>query len=111
MHWIAETQARVIVRQARRDAGRSPDTVMAGRALAQAAADHRQTLTPHDVAMTRVGSAADRIDSHLKAMMKNGTLREFNRAFKRRPSEAATKGQGIARRHNLYCRILTSSIR
>jgi len=38
--------------------------------------------------MTRARDAAARIDAYLKAMMANGTLREFNRAFKRRRMEA-----------------------
>jgi hypothetical protein len=65
VQWISATLAPSIVKQARHDAGRSPNAVTAGRALAQAAADHRQTLTPHDVAMTRARAAADRIDSYL----------------------------------------------
>src|ERR1700716_2777920 len=49
VQWLPETHARAVVRQARRDAGRNPDAATAARALAQAAADHRQTLTPDDV--------------------------------------------------------------
>jgi transposase InsO family protein len=43
VQWLPETNARAIMKQARRDAGRSPDVVTAGRALAQAAA-RRQIL-------------------------------------------------------------------
>src|ERR1700687_1036985 len=63
VQWAPETKARAIVRQARRDAGRSPDAATAARALAQAAADHGQTLTRHDVAISRARDAANRIDA------------------------------------------------
>jgi hypothetical protein len=55
VQWLPETQAWAIVKQARQDAGRSPDAATAARALAQAAADHRTTLTPNDVAISRAG--------------------------------------------------------
>jgi hypothetical protein len=58
VQWLPETQARAIVRQARRDAGRSPDAATAARAVAQAAADHHATLTPRDTAVARAGAAA-----------------------------------------------------
>jgi hypothetical protein len=61
----------------------------------QAAADHRTTLTPNDVAISRARDAAIRIDSYLKAMMANGTPREFNRAFERRRMEAIANGHGF----------------
>jgi hypothetical protein len=61
VQWLPETHARAVVRQARRDAGRNPDAATAARALAQAAADHRQTLTPDDVAISRARDAANRI--------------------------------------------------
>ncbi len=95
VQWLPETHARAIVKQARRDAGRNPDAASAARALAQAAADHRQTLTPNDVAISRARDAAGRIDSYLKAMMANGTLREFNRAFKLRRMAAMARGEGF----------------
>jgi hypothetical protein len=69
--------ARSIVRQARRDAGRSPDAARAGRALAQAAADHRQTLTPNEVAMARAGVAATKLDAYLESLRGHATLNSY----------------------------------
>jgi hypothetical protein len=76
-----------------------------GEGAGASAADHRQTLTPDDVAVSRARDAAIRIDSYLKAMMANGALREFNRAFKRRRMEATANGQGFmsSRRQRLDC--------
>jgi len=65
---IARHPAPSIVRQARHDAGRSPDAARAGRALAQAAVDHRQTLTPHDVTIERAGNAASARSLYAKAV-------------------------------------------
>jgi hypothetical protein len=72
VQWLPETKVRAIVKQARRDAGASPDAATAGRALAQAAADQRVTLTPHHVAMTRAGDAANRIEQHMEFLRRTG---------------------------------------
>jgi hypothetical protein len=61
----------------------------------QAAADHRQTLTPNDVANTRARDAAGRIDAYLKAMTANDPLREFNRAYKQHRMAATARGEGF----------------
>jgi hypothetical protein len=53
VQWLPETNARAILKLARKHAGKSPDAATAGRALAQAAADQRVVLTPHDVARRR----------------------------------------------------------
>jgi hypothetical protein len=95
VHWLNRPNAMAISRQARRDAGHSPDAATAGRALAQAAADHRQTLTPHDVAIERAGAAADRLDVYLDGLRGRGTLQQFNRAFKARRKAAAANGTGF----------------
>jgi hypothetical protein len=83
------------VRQARRDAGANPDTAMAAKALAQAAADQGVTLTPHHVAMTRAGDAANRIEQHMDFPRRTGKLREFTRMYKQRRTAAAAQGQGF----------------
>jgi hypothetical protein len=95
VYWVRETDARSIVKHARRDAGRSPDAARAGRALAQAAADHRQTLTPNDVAMARAGVAVTKLDAYLESLRGTGTLKEFNRAFKQHRVAAMAHGQGF----------------
>ena len=66
IQWLPETKARVIIKRARRDAGTAPGAATAARALAQAAADHRQALTPDDVAISRAGEAAGRMTPVLK---------------------------------------------
>ena len=88
---IARHPAPSIVRQARHDAGRSPDAARAGRALAQAAVDHRQTLTPHDVTIERAGNAATKLDRYMESLRGSGVLAEFNRQYKRRRIEAAAR--------------------
>jgi hypothetical protein len=78
VQWLPETKAQAIVKQARRDAGRSPDAATAARALAQKA-DHRTTLTPNDVAISRVGQASCKIEQYMQSLQGTGTLKEFNR--------------------------------
>src|SRR5437879_6258403 len=95
VQWLPETQALAIVRQARRDAGRSPDAATVARAVAQAAADHRQTLTPHDAAISRAGDAATRLDRYMESLRGRGVLKEFNRAFKLRRMAATACGEGF----------------
>jgi hypothetical protein len=94
-HWLNRSNATAISRQARKHAGVSPDAATAGRALAQAAADHRQTLTPHATAIDRAGAAADRLDAYLDGLRGRGTLKQFNRAFKARRKAAAANGTGF----------------
>lgn len=93
IQWVLETQARAIVKQARRDAGASPDAATAGRALAQAAADQRATLTPHDVAISRAGEAARTIEQYMQSLRGTGTLKEFNRAYKQHRMAATARGE------------------
>jgi hypothetical protein len=93
--WVSASVATAIARRARKLAGDSPDVATATQALAQAAADHRVTLTPHATAMARARSAAARIDSQLDAMMAGGGLRSFNAEYKRRRMQAAANGQGF----------------
>jgi hypothetical protein len=51
-------------------------------------------LTPDDVALGRAADAAKRLDAMIETMRRNGTLREFNAAYKIRRS-AAAQGQGF----------------
>src|SRR6202023_1080614 len=40
----------------------------------------RATLTPHDVAMSRAGEAAGRLDSYVEALRARGAIKEFTKA-------------------------------
>jgi hypothetical protein len=93
--WITATQAKPIVRQARKLAGRTPDIDVAEAALALAAADQRVTLTPHHVAVTRAGAAAERLDAHIESLRARGAVKEFTRAYRRRRLAAAANGEGF----------------
>jgi hypothetical protein len=89
--WASATLATAVARRARR----SPDVATATEALAQAAADHRTTLTPDDVAIERARSAGRKLDAYLANLHRSGVLRDFNRAFKQRRTEAAMRGEGF----------------
>jgi hypothetical protein len=95
VQWLPETNARAVVRQARKHAGSSPDAATAMGALKQAADTLRATLTPHDVAMSRAGQAAARIEAYIESMRAKGAMREFTRMYQRRRMEAAANGQGF----------------
>jgi hypothetical protein len=95
VHWLPETNARAIVTQARRDAGRNPDAATATRALAQAAADQRVTLTPHHVAMARAGEATRRLDAYIESLRARGAMKEFTKAYRRQRLAAAASGKGF----------------
>jgi hypothetical protein len=66
--WIAEANARAVVRKARKLAGKSPDVAIATAALHQAASDLRATLTPHATAMMLAGEAATRLDGYIASL-------------------------------------------
>jgi hypothetical protein len=93
--WISAQQAKPIVRRARKNAGPAPNLTSASTALHEAAADQRATLTPHDVAMSRAGDAATKLDRYLESLRGTGTLKEFNRAFKEHRMAAMARGQGF----------------
>jgi hypothetical protein len=95
VQWLPQMNAQAVVKLARRHAGASPDAAQALAALHRAAADQRVTLTPHDVAMTRAGDAAGRIEQYIDSMRAKGAMREFTRAYRRRRTEAAPNGQGF----------------
>ena len=93
--WIDERQAIAVTREARRYAGDRPDGAIAADALARAAASQRVTLTADHIAIERAGAAAAKIEQHLAVLLKTGGLREFNREFQRRRSEARDAGHGF----------------
>jgi hypothetical protein len=83
VHRLPETQAKAIVRLARKHAGTSPDIATAETALHRAAADLRVTLTAHHVAMTRAGKAAERLDAYIESLRARGAMRELTKAYRR----------------------------
>jgi len=89
--WIMEVDAKPVVASARKGAG--GDAAVA--ALHRAAFDLRAVLTPNDVAMSRAGQAAGRIEQYIDSMRAKGAMREFTRAYKRRRMEAEANGQGF----------------
>jgi hypothetical protein len=95
VQWLLESEARALLKLARKHAGKSPDVATAMQALKQAAADQRTTLTPHAAAISRAGDAAGRIDRYMESLRGTGVLKEFNRAYKKRRMAAATRGEGF----------------
>jgi hypothetical protein len=95
IYWIAGQAAIAVARRARRLAGANPHCDEAIAALRQAAAEKRSTLTPHDVAISRAGAAAQRLDEYMASVRGTGVLREFNRAYKRRRMAATARGEGF----------------
>jgi hypothetical protein len=53
------------------------------------------TLTPDAVAIGRAGDAAKRLDAMVETMGRNGTLREFNAAYKIRRAAGTARGEGF----------------
>jgi hypothetical protein len=95
IQWVLEPHARAIAKQARKIAGSNPDAIKAARALAQAAADQRATLTPHQAAIGRAGEAATKLDRYLESLHGTGILKEFNRAYRQRRMAAMASGKGF----------------
>jgi hypothetical protein len=93
--WVMELDAKPVVTSARKIAGKSQGAAEAIAALHRAASDKRATLTPHDVAMTRAGNAAAKLDRYLDSLQGSGAFREFTRMYKRRRIEAKAAGQGF----------------
>jgi hypothetical protein len=95
IHWVLEPQARAIVKQARKIADSNANAATAAKALAQAAADQRVTLTPHDTAMTRAGASAKWLDAYIENLRARGAMKEFTKAYKRHRLAAAASGHGF----------------
>jgi hypothetical protein len=93
--WLPEANARAVMLKARRVAGARPDGSKAARALAQAAADQRVTLTPHDVAMTRAANAAARIEEYIDSLHASGAMRTFTKTYKVMRLAAKQRGEGF----------------
>jgi hypothetical protein len=95
VHWLRETEARAVMKAARKHAGKSPDIETATAALHRAAASLKVTLTPHAAAMMRAGEAATKLDRYMDSLRGTGVLAEFNRAYKRRRTAASLRGEGF----------------
>jgi hypothetical protein len=104
--WISATEAKPIVRRARKNAGPAPNLTSALAALHQAASDLAATLTPHATAIERAGNAATKLDRYMESLRGSGVLAEFNRQYKRRRIDAAANGGGY-----MTCKIATSRLR
>jgi hypothetical protein len=95
VQWISETQATAVARRARKHAGDSPDAATAGAALAQAAAEHRTTLTPNTTAIERARSASQKLDGYLESLRARGAMKEFTKVYRRRRLAATARGEGF----------------
>jgi hypothetical protein len=105
IYWLPAAQAKPLVRRARKHAGRHPDSAAASAALAQAASDHRATLTPHVTAMTRAGAAAERLDAYVASLRSRGAMKEFTRTYRERRMAAAERGEGFMSYKNAELRL------
>jgi hypothetical protein len=103
--WIMEVDAKPVVTSARKIAGKGTGGDAAVAALHRAATDLKVTLTPHDVAISRAGNAAAKLDLYLDSLQGSGALREFTRAYKRRRIEAKAAGQGFMTYKNAELRL------
>jgi hypothetical protein len=95
VQWLPAAKARSIAMKARNLAGANPDAATAARVLAQAAADQRVTLTPNDVAMSRAGEAAGRLDAYVEALRARGDMKEFTKAYRLLRMAAKARGEGF----------------
>jgi hypothetical protein len=93
--WIAAADAARVAGSARQCAGADPDVATATAAVLRSAASLRATLTPDDVAIARAGAAMARLDEYLASLKGTGTLKEFNRRYKRGREAARAQGQGF----------------
>jgi hypothetical protein len=92
------TDAKTTIRiagTARKLAGPDPDVAAATAAVARSAASLRATLTDDATAVSRASSAVVKLDAYMNSLRGTGVLKEFNRAYKRRRTEAAANGQGF----------------
>jgi hypothetical protein len=92
--WLREAEAPLVLKAARRIAGRKPDIAQAENALYRAAADQRVTLTEHATAMMRAGDAAAKLDAYLASLKGTGLLSELNKAYRRKRMAAQLRGEG-----------------
>jgi hypothetical protein len=88
--WIMEVDATPVVALARKIAGKGAGGDAAVAALHRAANDLKATLTPHDVAMSRAGQVAGRIEEYIESMRAMGGDARIHPRV-----QAAANGQGF----------------
>jgi len=93
--WIAAADAARVAGSARRCAGAASDVATATAAVARSAASLGATLTDDATAVSRASSAVVKLDAYMDSLRGTGVLKEFNRAYKRRRTEAAASGRGF----------------
>jgi hypothetical protein len=93
--WTAAAMAPEIASRARQELGDSPDVAEATAAVLRSAASLRASLTDDATAISRAAASMIRLDAMLKAMNRDGTLREFNRQYKSRRDAALADGRGF----------------
>jgi hypothetical protein len=92
--WIAEVDAKTVVKAARSLASKNQNTDAAIETLKKAAVECRAVLTDDDVAMQRAANAAGKLDAYIDSLRGTGVLNEFTKAYRRRRIAAAERGQG-----------------
>jgi hypothetical protein len=95
VHWLRETEARAVLKAARRGAGESPDIATATSALIEAAARLRVTLSDHRVAIERAAAMSAQLDAYVASLRARGGMREFTKMYKRRRIAAVARGEGF----------------
>jgi hypothetical protein len=94
--WLPQPKARSVAAKARAITGDGMTGVeVALAALHEAAVFHAAHLTEHSVAISRAGSAAERLEEFMTSMQGTGTLREFSKTYRRRRIAAAERGEGF----------------
>jgi hypothetical protein len=63
------------------------------------------TLTEHDIAVSRAGEAAKRLDRFMDSLRGTGALKEFTKAYRRRRLAAAERGEGFMSYANAVARL------
>jgi hypothetical protein len=94
--WLRSGRATAVCRRARRHAGRELNPANSTAALRRAAGELRAVLTENATALTRATTQANRLAEFMETLNKNGGLKEFNRLYKLRRTEAAAAGRGYA---------------
>jgi hypothetical protein len=104
-YWVRSDQATAICRRARRHASRNSGPVNSTAALRRAAGELRVVLTENSTALTRATAQANQLTEYMETLNKNGGLKEFNRLYKLRRTEAAAAGCGYASYASMLARL------
>jgi hypothetical protein len=104
-YWVRSDQATAICRRARRHASRNSGLANSTAALRRAAGELRVVMTENATALTRAITQANRLAEFMETLNKNGGLKEFNRLYKLRRTEAAAAGRGYASYASMLARL------